>query len=109
MKYIIDPTIPFEGAVLTSMNDNNHSDYGGETLEKLKAAHNNPNLEAVSPEKVTELVNQHRASLNKEPFKEIDEERYYDAWTVCHPRECYATLSSWESATNMTSILSASK
>ena len=41
---------------------------------------------SVSPEKVTELVNQHRASLNKEPFKEIDEERYYDAMDCLPPK-----------------------
>ncbi len=86
MKYIIDPTIPFEGAVVTSMSDDIHSDYGGETLEELKASHNNPNLEAVSPEKVTELVNKHRAELNKAPFKEIDEDRYYDAMDCLPPK-----------------------
>lgn len=85
MKYIIDPTIQFEGAVVTSLSDDEHSDYGGETLEELKNIHNNPHLTAVSPEKVTELVNEHRKALNKSPFKEIDEDRYYDAMDCLPP------------------------
>ena len=85
MKYIIDPTIPFEGAVVTSMSDDIHSDYGGETLEELKKVQNNPNLTAVDPKRITELVNEHRLSLNKSPFKEIDEDRYYDAMDCLPP------------------------
>lgn len=85
MKYIIDPSIPFEGAVVTSMSDDIHSDYGGETLEALKKTQNNPNLTAVTLERVAELVNEHRAMLNKTPFKEIDEGRYYDAMDCLPP------------------------
>ncbi|TFU92317.1 hypothetical protein E4T81_12060 [Barnesiella sp. WM24] len=85
MKYIIDPTIPFEGTVVTSMSDDIHSDYGGETLEALKKAKDNPNLIAVTPERVAELVNEHRAMLNKAPFEEIDEERYYDVMDCLPP------------------------
>jgi len=85
MKYIIDPTIPFTGAVITSMSDDIHSDYGGETLEELKVREKNPNLVAVDPDKVTELVNEHRRQINKEPFKEIDEERYEDLFECLPP------------------------
>lgn len=85
MKYVIDPTVPFKGVVITSMSDDVHSDYGNETLEQLKERENNPNLIVVDPEKVAELVNEHRDSLNAEPFKEIDEERYYDMMDCVPP------------------------
>lgn len=85
MKYIIDPTKPFNGAVVTSMSDDVHNDYGGETLEELKAIHHNQALEAVDPEKIQELVEAHRAEINKSPFQEIDEERYYDLMECVPP------------------------
>lgn len=85
MKYVIDPTKPFEGAVVTSMHDDVHSDYGGETIEELRVREKNPELTVVSPEKVTELVNEHRQKLNKEPFEEITEERYEDLFDCLPP------------------------
>lgn len=85
MKYVIDPAVPFTGAVATSMSNDTHSDYGNETLEELKARQNNPNLIIVEPEKVTELVNEHRMTLNEAPFEEIDEERYYDLMDCVPP------------------------
>ena len=85
MKYVIDPTVPFTGALITSMRDDKHSDYGNETLEELKARQNNPNLITVEPEKVSELVKEHRTKLNEAPFEEIDEERYYDLMDCVPP------------------------
>lgn len=85
MKYIIDPTKPFEGAVVTSMKDDVHSDYGGETLDELKAHYKTPDLVAVPPETVAELVEQHRQKLNKEPFEEITEEKYEDLFDCLPP------------------------
>ena len=90
MKYVIDPTVTFNGAVVTSMSDDVHSDYGNETLEELKERENNPNLIAVDPERVAELVDEHRRKLNEVPFQEIDEERYYDLMDCVPPPECFA-------------------
>ena len=76
MKYIIDSRY-FDGACLTSMSDNLHSDYGGETLEELCKREDNTHLIAVSPERVTLLVGRYSRALCK-PFREITEERYLD-------------------------------
>lgn len=76
MKYIIDSRY-FDGACLTSMSDNLHSDYGGETLEELRKREDNTDLIAVSPERVTLLVGRYSRALCK-PFREITEERYLD-------------------------------
>ena len=76
MKYIIDSRY-FDGACLTSMSDNLHSDYGGETLEELRERERNPHLTTVSPERMALLVRRYARSLCK-PFREITEERYYD-------------------------------
>lgn len=59
MKYVVDAS-EFKGYVITSMSDDIHSDYGGETLEELKVRENNPNLIAVSPKEVDKLLNRHR-------------------------------------------------
>ena len=45
MKYIIDSRY-FDGTCLTSMSDDMHSDYGGETLEALREREKNPYLVA---------------------------------------------------------------
>ena len=76
MKYIIDSRY-FDGASLTSMSDNLHSDYGRETLDELREREQNPHLTAVSPERMALLVRRYVRSLCK-PFREITEERYYD-------------------------------
>lgn len=76
MKYIIDSRY-IDGACLTSMSDNLHSDYGGETLEELRERERNPHLTAVSPGRMALLMRRYTRSLCK-PFREITEERYYD-------------------------------
>ena len=76
MKYIIDSRY-FDGTCLTSMSDDMHSDYGGETLEALREREKNPHLAAVSPGRMTQLVKRYTRALCK-PFREITEERYYD-------------------------------
>ena len=86
MKYVIDPTVEFTGAVVTSMSDNEHSDYGGETIEALRAREHNPELTVVAPERVAELVNEHRRKLNEKPFREIDEDRYWDLYECLPPK-----------------------
>lgn len=84
MKYVVDAT-EFKGYVITSMSDDVHSDYGGETLEELKARENNPNLIAVTSEEVDNLLNRHRQELIDKPFEEITKERYYDMFECLPP------------------------
>ena len=76
MKYIIDSRY-FDGTCLTSMSDDMHSDYGGETLEALREREKNPYLVAVPPVRMTLLVKRYTRALCK-PFHEITEERYYE-------------------------------
>lgn len=76
MKYIIDSRY-FDGACLTSMSDDLHSDYGGETLEELREREQNPHLTAVSPGRMSLLVKRYIQALCR-PFREITEERYHD-------------------------------
>lgn len=83
MKYIIDSRY-FDGTCLTSMSDDMHSDYGGETLEALREREKNPHLVAVSPGRMTQLVKRYTRALCK-PFREITEERYYDLWECLPP------------------------
>lgn len=83
MKYIIDSRY-FDGTCLTSMSDDIHSDYGGETLEALREREKNPHLVAVSPGRMTQLVKRYTRALCK-PFREITEERYYDLWECLPP------------------------
>ena len=76
MRYIIDSRY-FDGICLTSMSDDLHSDYGGETLEGLREKENNPHLTAVPLKRMELLVRRYTRSLCT-PFLEITEERYYD-------------------------------
>ena len=76
MRYIIDSRY-FDGTCLTSMSDDMHSDYGGETLEALREREKNPYLVAVPPVRMTLLVKRYTRALCK-PFHEITEERYYE-------------------------------
>ena len=76
MKYIIDSRY-FDGTCLTSMSDDMHSDYGGETLEELREREKNPHLAAVLLGRMSLLVKRYTRALCK-PFREITEERYYD-------------------------------
>ena len=71
MRYIIDSRY-FDGTCLTSMSDDMHSDYGGETLEALREREKNPYLVAVSPVRMTLLVKRYTRALCK-PFHEITE------------------------------------
>ena len=73
MKYIIDSRF-FDGSCLTSMSDDLHSDYGGETLEELREREKNPSLIAVSPGRMALLVKRYSRALSR-PFREITEER----------------------------------
>jgi hypothetical protein len=87
MKYVLEPD-KFDGSVVTTMHDGIHNDYSsGETLEELRRRENNPNLQALSPEELTPVVERYEQSLCK-PFEEITEEKYWDL-LECLPPERY--------------------
>ncbi len=92
MKYVIDPSEPFTGAVITQMSDDSHCDYYGKTIEELRIEQNNPRLTTITPEEVANLVNEHRRKLNTAPFVEIDEERYWDLLRMSASGSCPAKL-----------------
>ena len=83
MKYIFDSRF-FDGSCLTSMSDDLHSDYGGETLEELREREKNPSLIAVSPGRMALLVKRYSRALSR-PFREITEERYCDLFECLPP------------------------
>lgn len=83
MKYIIDSRY-FDGTCLTSMSDDRHNDYGGETLEELHEREKNPYLIAVSPGRMSLLAKRYTRALSR-PFREITEERYYDLFECLPP------------------------
>lgn len=85
MKYIVDKSKEFDGSVVTCMTDDEHCDYTGRTLPQIMIDNKNPRLVALEPEDVTSLVNKHRAKLNKEPFKEVDADHFYDAMDCLPP------------------------
>ena len=83
MRYIIDSRY-FDGACFTSMSDDRHSDYGGETLEELREREKNPHLVAVSPGRISLLAKRYTLALSR-PFQEITEERYYELFECLPP------------------------
>lgn len=84
MKYIIDSRY-YDGACITSMRDDVHGDYYGETLEELRLRYNNPYLVAVSPRRVYHLEERYERAL-AQPFSEITEERYWDLLDCVPPK-----------------------
>lgn len=64
MKFVIDPSEPFTGAVITQMSDDLHCDYYGKTIEELRIEKNNPKLTAISPEEVANLIWAHANKLS---------------------------------------------
>lgn len=83
MKYVIDASRKFDGSVITSMQDDVHSDYGGETLEELQERY--PGARLADKEEVQKLFDQYIADMVSEPFEEIDEERYYELMNCVPP------------------------
>lgn len=84
MRFIIDSRY-FDGVVITSMRDDMHSDYGGETLEEMRARERNPHLISITPERIMHLIAQHERVM-QEPFHEITAERYYDLLGCVPPK-----------------------
>lgn len=85
MKYVIDPTELFDGAVVTSMSDDVHCDYSGQTIEELRATHKNRCLQTVSETAVRNLYLEYEDRLHNGPVEEIDEETYYESMNCLPP------------------------
>lgn len=83
IKYVIDSRY-FDGSCVTSMSDGVHSDYGGETLNELKAKESNPFLIAITENAMHKRVRIYEKSLC-DPFRETTEEDYYDSMDVLPP------------------------
>lgn len=83
LKFVIDSRC-FCGSCITSMSDGVHSDYGGETLEELKADKKNPYLIAISENTIRKMIRIYEKSLCG-PFREITKESYEDSMDVLPP------------------------
>lgn len=85
MKYIIDSRY-YRGYTVVIMHDDVHNDNDKEeTLETLRIRHNNPNLIAITPERLRVLNKRYRESIIT-PFQEITEERYWELYNCLPPR-----------------------
>lgn len=85
MKYVLDPSVLFTGAVLTSMSDGVHDDYEGKTIEELREIHHNPCLQVMSEESVMSLAKDYEDRLHNGPVEEITEEDYWDSLDCLPP------------------------
>lgn len=83
IKYVIDSRF-FRGYCLTSLSDGTHSDYGGETLEELRASEHNPYLISILGRELDKKLRIYEKSLCGS-FCEITEETYYDSMNVLPP------------------------
>ena len=84
MLLVIDSCY-FDSVIVTSMRDDVHSDYGGETLEQLRDRYDNPFLITVTPDRIALLLKRYDNALSQ-PFEEISEERYYDLLGCVPPK-----------------------
>lgn len=78
MKYVIQTDREFDGCVYTSMPDDVHCNYSGETIEEIRAHNPSHTYEVVDGSTVDIMVDEYLIKLTSEPFKEITEEEYYD-------------------------------
>ena len=85
MKYVIDTSKEFDGVVYTSMTDDVHSDYGGETIEEIRERDPQGKYEVVDSDAVSRLLDGYIDKLCSEPFKEIAEEDYWDMMECVPP------------------------
>ena len=84
MRYIIDSRF-YRGYIVALMHDDVHNDNDKEeTLEALRIRHNNPNLIAITPERLQVLYKRYRESIIT-PFLEITEERYNELLNCLPP------------------------
>lgn len=84
MKYVVDPN-NFNGSAVTSMSDDIHSDYGGETLEELKEREKNPDLICITQIEHHKMLGDYLKKLASQPFEEISKERYYEMFECLPP------------------------
>ena len=75
----------FDSVIVTSMRDDVHSDYGGETLQELRDRYKNPNLITVTPERIAFMLKRYDKALCQ-PFEEITAERFYDLMECVPPK-----------------------
>ncbi len=85
MKYVIDTSKEFDGVVYSSMTDNVHCDYGGETIEEIRERNPNGKFEVVDSDTVSKMLDEYIDKLCSEPFKEITEEDYWDMMECVPP------------------------
>ena len=85
MLLVIDSRY-FDSVIVTSMRDDVHSDYGGETLEELRDRYDNPFLITVTPDRIALLLKRYDKALCQ-PFEEITPERYYGRMPI--PRRVF--------------------
>lgn len=84
MRYIIDSRY-YRGYTVVIMHDDVHNDNDKEeTLETLRIRHNNPNLIAITPERLRVLNKRYRESIII-PFQKITEERYMQLFNCLPP------------------------
>uniref|UniRef100_UPI003567E2C9 hypothetical protein n=1 Tax=Bacteroides fragilis TaxID=817 RepID=UPI003567E2C9 len=84
MRYIIDSRY-YRGCTVAIMHDDVHNDNDKEeTLETLRIRHNNPNLIAITPERLRILNKRYQESIVT-PFQEITEERYVTLFNCLLP------------------------
>ena len=84
MLLVIDSRY-FDSVIITSMRDDVHSDYGGETLEELRDRYDNPFLITVTPDRIAFMLKRYDKALCQ-PFEEITPERYYDLMECVPPK-----------------------
>ena len=84
MLLVIDSRY-FDSVIVTSMRDDVHSDYGGETLLELRDRYKNPNLITVTPERIAFMLKRYDKALCQ-PFEEITAERFYDLMECVPPK-----------------------
>lgn len=85
MRYVIDPTQKFDGAVITCMTDDVHCDFYGNTIEQIRERDHNPNLTTIGPEELNRLHKQFISELHNGPVEEITEEEYWDGYNCLPP------------------------
>ena len=101
MLLVIDSRY-FDSVIVTSMRDDVHSDYGGETLEQLRDRYDNSFLITVTPDRIALLLKRYDKALCQ-PFEEISEERYYDLLNCVPPkrqRRCTTYAFVWATDTS---------
>lgn len=85
MRYVIDSTKKFDGAVITCMTDNVHCDYDGTTIEQMRVRRNNPHLTTIDNAEMERLYKQYISELHNGQVEEISEEDYYYSYECLPP------------------------